>query len=635
MSSSSLGLERRASLSRVSLWVLVWGIECFAAPLARAAWEPAEVDLSRPRILLRAADLPLIQARLDREPYVALMREVVRRSRDGDAVALDDHAVGSERLKARAAKSLAFLYAIDRTVAAGRVIPFASAADRAAVGRRTHDLLFAMFTRSRLAVPPPLGAWDRDISTSEELFQYATAYDTLRGAGYDFSADEPVIVEHIVDLASELYDNYVHPETAQGYALLHQNNHRAKTGAALVIAAVAVAEYDPAPGTDPRAVRDPARWLAYGLDQADDMMRYGLVTGDGAYAEGPFYLRYTSQNLLPFWRAWDRLVDGATWPADGIEVPSFWRHPLLTRSVRWALDMTLPDGSLAPVDDGNPYRCYYFGTAPSADPAATAWRWANCPAPYDTDGNITLAPDAIVAFDDSITPAPPTGSPTAFYVEGGNAIFRSDWTADGVVAIVQAEHDTASEFGRDRDGRGLTPESHEHAEPGAFLLHAFGERLALDPGYFSFTDRNLVGKPQDHNVILVDGAGPIDHLGARSTGSICSDARRRTGRRRCRTARSIPTASTPRASPPATAWPPPTARCSSGACSSPPIGTSSSPTRRRRRCRTPTPGCSTATAVATAAASSRRRRAAAAGRVPAPASMWASRSTSARRRSTR
>jgi hypothetical protein len=514
MSSSSLGLERRAGLPLASLWVVIWGIACVAAPPARAAWQPAEVDLARPRILFRAADVPVIQARLDREPYIALMREVVRRGRDGDAVALGDHAVGSERLKARAAKSQAFLYAIDRTVAGGRVTSFATAADRAAVGRRAHDLLLAMFTRSRLAVPPPLGAWDRDISTSEELFQYATAYDTLRGAGYDFGADQLVIVEHLVDLASELYDNYAHPETAQNYALIHQNNHRAKTGAALVVAAVAVAEYEPAPGTDPRAVRDPAQWLAYGLDQVDDMMRYGLVTGDGAYAEGPFYFRYTSQNLLPFWRAWDRLVDGATWPADGIEVPSFWRHPLLTRSVRWALDMTLPDGSLAPVDDGNPYRCYYFGTAPSADPAATAWRWANCPAPYDTDGNITLAPDAIVAFDDSVTPAPPTGSPTAFYVEGGNAIFRGDWTPDGVVAIVQAEHDTASEFGRDREGRGLTPESHEHAEPGAFLLHAFGERLALDPGYFSFTDRNLVAKPQDHNVILVDGIGPIDYLGA-------------------------------------------------------------------------------------------------------------------------
>ncbi|MBX3026445.1 heparinase II/III family protein [bacterium] len=499
----------------LALVVATAGMGVRPTPPAAASWLPPGVDLTRPRILFRAADLPVIQARLDREPYATLLREVVRRSRDADGVALDDHAIGSERLKARAAKSLAFLYAIDRTLAAGQVRPFATVADRRAVGQRAHELLAAMYNRSRLAVPPPLGGWDRDISTSEELLQYATAYDLLLGAGYDFGAAAPLIEERIADLASELYENFAHPETANNFALLHQNNHRAKSGAALVIAALAVAEYAAPPGGDPRQVRDAARWLAYGLDQADLIMRYGLVTGDGAYAEGPFYFRYASQNLLPFWRAWDRLVDGGSWLVEGIEVPSYWRHPLLARSLRWALDMTLPDGSLAPVDDGNPYRCYYFGAAPSVDAAAAAWRWANCPAPFDSDGNVTLAPDAIVTYDDAhLTPAPPAGSPTAFYVEGGNAIFRSDWLASAVVAIVQAEHDTASEFGRDRDGRGLAPESHEHAEPGSFLLHAYGERLALDPGYFSFTDRGLVAKPQDHNVILVDGAGPVDYLAA-------------------------------------------------------------------------------------------------------------------------
>src|SRR5262249_3987544 len=49
-----------------------------------------------------------------------------------------------------------------------------------------------------------------------------------------------------------------------------------------------------------------------------------------------------------------------------------------------------------------------------------------------------------------------------------------------------------------------------------FLLHAFGERLLLDPGYLDFGNRGLVNRPQDHNLILVDGAGPVDYL----TGSV-------------------------------------------------------------------------------------------------------------------
>lgn len=481
---------------------------------ALAAWQPDGIDLTRPRLLFRADDLPVIHARLDRQPYIGLMQEVQRRIRNADAIALDDHAIAAERLKARAAKSLAFLYAIDRTVVDGVVVPFANAAEREAVGRRAHDLLLAMYDRSRLAVPPPLGGWDRDISTSEELLQYATAYDTLLGGGWDFGDDQPLIVARLAALAGELYDNYVNPESAQGFALLHQNNHRAKTGAALVMAAVALAEYEAAPGEDPRGVRDPADWLEYGLDQADLVMRYSLVTGDGAYAEGPFYFRYTSQNLLPFWRAWDRLVDGSDWLARGVVVPSHWRHPLLARGLRWTLDMTLPDGSLAPQDDGNPGRCYYFGAAPAGGEPAYGWRWQNCPTSYDTDGNVSLAADAIVNYDDTLAPAPPQGPSTAFYVEAGNAIFRGDWSADAVVAILQAEHDTASEFGRDRDGMAVAPQSHEHPEPGAYMLYAYGERLALDPGYFSFSQKTVVDKPQDHNVILVDGGGPQNYLTA-------------------------------------------------------------------------------------------------------------------------
>ena len=482
----------------------------------RAAWAPPGIDLSRPRILLRPGDVPALQARVEREPYVRILKDMRGRTNLANGVALDDHSVDGERFKARAAKNLAFLYAIDRTLDGGNVVPFPTPEARAAVGARVHELLLAMYTRHRVAVPPPIGGWDRDISSSEELLQYATAYDTMLGAGWDFGADRATIEGNIVDLASEMYENFVDPDTVGGTTRLHQNNHRSKSGAAMVVAAIAVAEYTPPPGTDPRGVRDPAVWLEYGLDQVDLVMRHVLVTGDGAYAEGPFYLRFASQNLIPFARAWDRLVGGADWTARGITVPSLWYHPLWQRTQRWMLDMTLPDGSMAPIDDGNPGRSHYFGILPPGLPwaSAFAWRWANAPQPFDTDGNIDLGPDAIVLFDDAVAPAPPDGPTTAFYVAGGNAIFRSDWSDDAVVANVQAEHDTASEFGRDRDGRGVSPQSHEHAEPGAFLLHAFGERLAIDPGYLSFTEHTLVNKPEHHNVILVDGKGPVDYLTA-------------------------------------------------------------------------------------------------------------------------
>lgn len=499
------------ALLRLALCILA------TAPVgAFAAWiPPAGVDLTRPRILLRQADIPVIQERLEREPYSNLARAMMQRARQADRVTLEDETIEAHRFKSRAAKNLAFFYAVERTVRDGEVVPFESPAERQAVGDRVRDLLTHIYPRSRIAVPAPLGGWDRDISTSEELLQYATAYDTMLGAGYDFGADDAVIIGRLTDIASELYDNFLNPETAATFTNLHNNNHRSKSGAALVVAGLALAEQTPEPGSDPRGTRDPALWIDYGLDLVDLIMRYVLVTGDGAYGEGPFYFGFAGQNLLPFGRAWDRLLDGRTYSATtrGLEIPSLWSHPLFLRGQRWVLDVTLPDGSLAPFDDGNPGRSYYFGLAPGSELAsAFAWRWINTPAPYYADGNVDLAADAIVAFDDTVVPAPPPGSPTAFYVEGGNAIFRSDWSPDAVVAIVQAEHDTASEFGRDRDGRGVGPQSHEHAEPGAFLLHAFGERLLLDPGYLDFSNRGLVNRPQDHNLILVDGMGPVDYL---------------------------------------------------------------------------------------------------------------------------
>jgi len=488
---------------------------------AQGAWDPPGVDLSRPRLLLGGADLAGIRERLEREPYRTLFERLLARAADADDVALDDDSIGAHRRKSRAAKNLAFAYALDRTLVAGEVVPFPSPAARRAVGDRVRELLLNLFPRSRIAVPPPLGDWDRDISTSEELLQYATAWDTLLGAGYDPGADGERIAERLTDLASELYLNYVEPETGLEFlsfhaAEVHQNNHRSKVGAALVAAGVALAERTPAPGADPLGIREPSDWIDYGLDQMDLVVRWVLTAGDGAYAEGPHYANFASLNLHPVLRAWDRLVGGRAWRARGLELPSLWRHPLYRRSQRWALDITLPDGSLPPLDDSFVGEAYLFGSAPRPeDPAlaaAFAWRWANATEPFADSGNVDLAADAIVNHRDDLVPAPPPGSPTAFYLEGGNAVFRSDWSPEAVMALVSGEHDTASEFGRDRDGLGVAPQSHEHEEPGSFLLHAFGERLLLDPGMVEFSLSNGLGRPPAHNGILVDGEGPSSYL---------------------------------------------------------------------------------------------------------------------------
>lgn len=463
----------------------------------------------RPRILYSPGTEADLRDRLAREPYRTLFVRSHDQARSAwNAATLGDLTINNQRLLLRAAVIRSFEYALDRTVVDGQVVAFPTPADRQAVGDDARDVLLQILDRSRLAVPPPIGGWDRDITTSEEIVAASMAYDTLLGAGYTFSeADQAEIVRRIAAVTRELWLNFVQPDTASGYADLHQNNHRTKTGTALAIAAVALAD----------EVDDARAWFDTGADYVDDVLRHMLVTGDGAYAEGPFYVRYTTQNLAPYLAVWDRFLGASSWTTEaGLVIPSLAHHPLLERNLRWMLDTSVPDGTMAPIDDGNPGRSHFYGVLPPwlGATASGYWQWARTPQPYDVDGNLALGPLAITTYDDTIAPTAPDWEPSQVYVEGGTATMRSGWGAHDVMALVLGEHDTASEFGRDRLGVGRFPQSHEHAEPGAFLFHAYGERLALDPGYLRFPVRTTVNKPEHHNTVLVDGAGPADYLAA-------------------------------------------------------------------------------------------------------------------------
>lgn len=483
-----------------------------APGVAAAAWQPAGADLSRPRVLYRPGDEDAIRARLGREPYRSWFVRIHDQLGSSAALPLADDTIAGERIQSNHAKHAAFLYALDRTLVGGQPAPFPSLAARQAMGDRARDLLLTMYGRSRIPAQ-----FDDDINSSEEMINYATAYDLLAGAGYDFAGSEPAIRARLVAFASEFYSHFLYPDlvTSNPFETTDKlvNNHLSKSASALGVAAIVLAEHTPAPGSDPARVGDPADWMAWALERLDTVLRFTFVTGDGGYAEGPYYQRYAAQNHLPFLRALDRLAGPGPFPArGGVSVPNLWRDPLFARLQRWLVDHTLPDGSLAPLDDGNPGKSYYFALL-SHLPGAPLHHWmaARTLQPFESEGSIYLSADMIVAHDDGIVPTPPQDGEARFYPEGGSAVFRSAWTPDAVMAIANAEHGAALELGRDRHGRGQTGSaSHEHNEPGSFLLHAFGERLVLDPGYLTFPERALVAKPEDHGIVLVDGQGPKD-----------------------------------------------------------------------------------------------------------------------------
>ena len=296
---------------------------------------PLPLDLARPRILGAGADLTAIAARLSREPYRTIFLRLASTARGWNAVALDDHTIASERIKAKATKDNAFQYAINRTEVAGEPAPFPTAGGapgrRRRGPRRPAEHVHAQPAR----VPAPLGGDDRDINTSEELLQYATAYDTLKGAGYPFTpADEATIRTRITDLASEFYNNYFHPESAGGLANTSAEQPPIEVGGgARNVAALALLESSPPQGPPPDDIRAPAAWLNFAIDQIDVVEGWTFTAPDGAYGEGPYYERYAAQNLLPFARAWNhaepRPVVGRRRPADPrpLDQPRVPPHP--------------------------------------------------------------------------------------------------------------------------------------------------------------------------------------------------------------------------------------------------------------------------------------------------------------------
>lgn len=474
------------------------------APARAAAPVPIPgAGTTHPRVLLWPEQLEAVRDRVTREPLTTLLASV-RRDAEAAPPANPADQVGCntsanevrEVAKAGAARTLGFVYLLDREVVGGAVRPL-DPVDRGALGDRVRDLLLHMCTHSRIRVNP-----DRDLGSSHELLGYATAYDLLLGGDYPFAdGDRARIEENLANLASELTADY---QTPIGGFLT--NNHGFKGASSLGIAALVLADYEPPVGSEDS--RRPRRWLDHALETTDEVMRYSYGPGDGAYGESPHYLKYGMQNGFSFLRAWHRANGGGGWTTEpGVAVPDLWSHPSFQRMARWLLDHTLPDGSLAPIDDGNGGESAFWGAYPPDVPGASAlyWRWLTLDT-QDYGGSVDNRLDTIVAFDDAVPPAPPPGSPTAFYEEGGSAVLRSGWEPDATLAIVQGEHGAARELGRDRTGVGQEWSApHDHADPGAVQFHAEGEPLLLDGGYVNYpwTLQWVVNKPSDHNMVLV------------------------------------------------------------------------------------------------------------------------------------
>lgn len=412
---------------------------------------------AHPSLLFSREDVSLLKERIQRPPYDAWWSTVLRRAQNG----LPDGA--EERTKARLAKSMAFAYWMtdDETWAKQAL----------SIMRDTH-------------FPPRGGDMGQPHNEGELVAHYAMAYDMLHDyAAANDSTAWAEIRAILAEEATRLEQGIVLQELNLGLTKLiirlhetpHFDNWHIRAYGGLGLAALAMRDH-----------RDAPVWSARARDLVLHSLALQIDPESGAYAEGPFYGRYSADVYLPYFIALRR-----------VEGRDLFAETSVHAMHQWSLDLRLPNGRRPNIDDGHLDDFYGHYLASIADNGGEfRWDWENNERGLYVRQFSEM--DAIALFDDRVESVEPTRQPTVFMPSGGDAVFRSDWSANGTYLLLRGEHGIARRSGV----------SHEHPDETSFILYAAGEMLALDAGYIDFTNHAKVNRGANHNLVLVDGQGP-------------------------------------------------------------------------------------------------------------------------------
>jgi hypothetical protein len=470
------------------------------------SWSPPGADVTYPRTLLRAPALAGVQASLAESGRRAIFQTLWADVQA--APPTDNTSASGRRARATWAKNAAFVLLLNRQPASPGLAPLPTA---------THDALAAS-TRTLLETintdVEPFATWsgatyDNWQWRSKELIDYLIAYDLLRGAGEP--ADALAAGQaRLQAFAGNLYRQSTTPFMSVSFYSMVKNNHTLMTAAALGTAAVVLND-----ATSADANQQPARWAGAGLYTIDnvlwrDAQRQSDSTQVAGYAEGPYYCKYALLNCLPYFRAMGNFLPDGRLPytfggsTRSIRNPYF--DPKYDRLYEWLTAIRLPDGRLPALEDsyvdmGMPelaltgkaqyakpmYYSKISGTGMTSDLAQLR------------DVTVDMRAAWLAA---AVAPTAPAHPALTVLPGSGNLIFRSGTDSAATYLHVY--------------GRGGTAQSnsggHNQGDASSFILHAQGQLLALDPGYLSYGRRAEVGAATNHNLVLVDGAGPA--LGA-------------------------------------------------------------------------------------------------------------------------
>ena len=283
----------------------------------------------------------------------------------------------------------------------------------------------------------------------------------------------------------------------------HPGNQRTRGACALGTAAMVLRSYNDAAHT-------PRQWLQQALDSLRQEANLIFWRDDGMFIEGPIYSSFTLSIMMPFARYYEQVT--GKW---------IFSEPRLHQALLYLISITQPDGLCAPIGTtnsagvvGSLRLCVGAGN-PRIQQAC---RWAIDEWSSPRGGGVR----EIAMFDNRVQPALGGLAPSRFFPTTREGHLRRAWSRNAVTLWFKGKEPWLAE----------TQSIYSHADTTSFVLHAYGEILAVDAGYDHWVSKNLY-PPQLHNTLLVDGKGPtetttgrLDHdldAGFLQAGDIVSD----------------------------------------------------------------------------------------------------------------
>lgn len=207
---------------------------------------------------------------------------------------------------------------------------------------------------------------------------------------------------------------------------------------------------------------------------------------DGGALEGSLYGTF----------AMDTMVRAAIALERKTELPSLFEHPWVAGLPRFTTAFLGTDGTSVNFGDASLARYWSLSMFALASRGSTGAQWY---VEHVLDGRPNSWLSFVLARTDLEGVVPWPGAGGALYPETGYAALRSGF--DGAPVLMM------------KSGPRTTVVGHNHLDHNSFVVSAFGQWLAADPGYrdyFNVPRRNYSTGSVGHNTMLVDGSVSAD-----------------------------------------------------------------------------------------------------------------------------